>query len=482
MAIVSRWFPQVTTSRRPRAAVALGTAALLIVAWAAGAAFIGLVPPARSRAEAPAESSHLPVLRIDVAAGDITADERSPGTLHVAELGAGAAWEDAASAPASVASPIGIELHGASSIILPKPSYDLELRDDGGDDRPLPLLGLPAHSDWVLHGCGRDDTCLRNALAYALAHDLGRYAPRARFVELFLAGDYRGVYLLVERIRRDADRVALPRPSRDARDGDITGGYIFKMDLGEGHPADPVPRDWVSPVSSTLYSYHYPRFDEITDAQKTYLHNHVAEFERVMQGSRWNDSDAGYRAWIDVPSWVDFALLQELSNNIDAYQKSHYFQKWPRSRGGKLALGPIWDFDNAFGSTPVRDGHRTDVWAHRMNRFAPGEKIAYEPPGILPHVPAYWERLWADRAFQTELRCRWDTLRAGPLRLDAISARIEQWRSQQAAAQRRDDARWGIAEAYDQRLARLRTWMSARLSWMDGNLPGACAVTRHARR
>jgi hypothetical protein len=326
----------------------------------------------------------------------------------------------------------------------------------------------------VLHGCGRDDTCLRNALAYELARDLGTYAPRTRFIELYFHGQYHGVYLLVERIRRDDARVSLPKPARDSREGDISGGYIFKMDLAEGHPADAVPRDWVSPTSSIVYSYHYPRFDDITAAQQTYLADHVAEFERMMLSSRWADAAEGYPAWIDVASWVDFALLQELSNNIDAYLKSHYFQKWPQSRGNKLALGPIWDFDNAFGSTQVRDGHRTDVWAHHMNRFGPGDRGPYQPPGVAAFVPAYWERLWSDPAFQKHLRCRWDRLRAGPLHLDSINGRIGHWTSELASAQPRDAARWEIAESYDRRVDRLKTWVSARLSWIDMNLPGAC--------
>src|SRR5918993_69747 len=200
----------------------------------------------------------LPVVTIEVGGADISQSARTPGTLRVIEDHDGS-LKDLAARPVAVQSAIGIEIRGATSVILPKKSYDIELQNDQGGDRKLPLAGLPSDSDWALHGCGNDGTCLRNALAYALGRELGRYAPRTRFVELFLDGQYRGVYLLVERIRRDSHRVDLPKPADEASTGDITGGYIFKLDLAEGRPDDPILRDWVSRVSPLVYSYHYPR-------------------------------------------------------------------------------------------------------------------------------------------------------------------------------------------------------------------------------
>ena len=466
---MSTWYGRLAgLFRRPPSRIKI--LLVCVAASAAGIAAIGWPSDAifSERLEA------VPTFRIDVAGEAITKDGKTDGTLTVVEEYDGA-WVEVGSADASMASPIAIDLHGSSSLRFPKKSYGVELRDDGGDDRALPLLGLPAHSDWVLHGCGLDDTCLRNALAYELARELGQYAPRTRFIELFLDRRYHGMYLLVERIRRHDDRVALPKPAGRTGRGDITGGYIFKLELAEGTPDDEILRDWVSPVSSLVYSYHYPRYDDITDAQKQYLQDHVSAFERVMLGSQWNDPDTGYRQWIDVASWVDFALLQELSHNPDAYQKSHFFQKWPQSRGNRIALGPLWDFDAAFGIDDVRDTRRTDVWAHHMNRFPPGARVVYDPPGLVPHVPPYWERLWSDAAFQEDLRCRWNTLRQGPLHLDAITAHIDRWTSELSDAQPRDDARWALTEPYAARVDRLEAWVAARLSWMDRNLPGACA-------
>src|SRR5687768_3387080 len=134
---------------------------------------------------------------IDVGGSDITQKARTRGTLKVIEDHDGT-LKDLSTRAVTTQSAIGIEIRGATSVVLPKKSYDIELQNDQGGDRKLPLVGLPSDSDWALHGCGNDGTCLRNALAYALGRELGRYAPRTRFIELFLDGQYRGVYLRSE--------------------------------------------------------------------------------------------------------------------------------------------------------------------------------------------------------------------------------------------------------------------------------------------
>jgi hypothetical protein len=314
-------------------------------------------------------------------------------------------------------------------------------------------------------------------LVFDLGRELGHYQPRTRFVELFVDEEYQGLYVLMERVRRDKDRVDVPRPARIGAEGDITGGYIFRMDLGEGTPADRVPRDWVSPVSGTVYSYHYPRFNEITGAQRDYLHGHVSRFETMMRSKRWNDPDQGYRRWLDVTSWVDFALIQELSLNPDAYFKSVYLQKWPRSQGDKIAIGPFWDFDLAFGVAEFRDARNMRAWAHTMNRFGT-EPVPYDPPGRAPYVPEYWERLWSDPAFQRDLQCRWQELRRGPLHLDALSAKIDAWSDELAVALPRDAERWNEPRknTYKGAAGELKQFLATRIAWMDANLPAPSAV------
>ncbi len=418
----------------------------------------------------------VPVVMIDLDGRRVVKDRETTGVLNVIEEHDGS-LQDLRRREASTRSGVSVEIHGESSTGLAKKSYRLELLDKDRDELALPLLGLPAASDWVLHSCGYDPICLRNVLAYSLAEKFGHYAPRTRFIELFVDDAYQGLYVLIERVRRHDHRVRLPKPAETTGKGDVSGGYIFRMDLGLGEPTDRPPRDWVSPVSRSIYSYHYPRFDRITSEQKAYLHDHVARFESMMRGSGWNDARSGYRQWLDLRSWVDFALIQELSLNPDAYFKSIYLQKWPRAMGDKIAIGPVWDFDLAFGVAEFRDARNIESWAHTMNRFG-GERVAHDPSRKAPYVPEYWERLWTDPSFQQMLKCRWQQLRRGPLHLPTVHGMIDGWVGQLETVLARDASRWPDLpkNAYTGGAGSLKTFLERRMAWMDTNLPGRCAA------
>jgi len=135
---------------------------------------------------------------------------------------------------------IGIEFRGSSSLALfPKKGYGLETRDELGENLNISLLGMPAENDWVLHGPYSDKTLMRNALAYSIASDVMAYAPRIRFCELIIDDNYKGIYLLTEKIKRDSCRVNVPKLNPDEIDGDdVTGGYILKFDKFDGEEVD----------------------------------------------------------------------------------------------------------------------------------------------------------------------------------------------------------------------------------------------------
>ncbi len=135
------------------------------------------------------------------------------------------------------------------------------------DDTSFSLMGLPAESDWILHGPYSDKALIRNYLAYTLARDMGHYASRTRFCELFLNDQYRGVYVLIERIKRDSARVDIAKLLPTDVTGDqLTGGYIVKIDRSAGDYTD----GWFSPYLGTgsggsgpFFAYSYPQRDKI---------------------------------------------------------------------------------------------------------------------------------------------------------------------------------------------------------------------------
>ena len=133
-----------------------------------------------------------------------------------------------------------IEVRGQTSSGFPKQPYNLELNDPYHNDLEAPLLGLPAESDWVLHNPYSDKSLLNDCLAFELHERMGHYAVRRRFVELFVdqtggrleyPQDYMGVYVLLEKIKVDGNRVDLARLAPEHQsEPEISGGYIFKKD------------------------------------------------------------------------------------------------------------------------------------------------------------------------------------------------------------------------------------------------------------
>ncbi len=392
----------------------------------------------------------VPVLRLAINGQPIERDVEIAGTLTIHES------PDATLAnlgPATLTTAVGVQGRGNFTWSLPKKGYAFELQDGAGGDVARAFLGLPPGSDFALYACYTDKSCLRNALVYALGQELGRWSPRTRFVELFFDDRYQGLYMVWERIRRSPTRVDLPSPALD-----VTGGYIVRHEGGpEGDGSD------FQTSAGVYYRFHYPDVADLTPAQA----DHVRAAWQTMETSVTADP-AGAGAVIDLPSWIDRAIVEEVTHNWDGYVHSVYLTKERDADGGRIAMGPLWDFDLAFGNGNVTGYNcRTDVWAYQIQRGAPDD------------VPAYWRALWADAGFQHAWKCRYQALRTGPLALATFDARIAAWSSFTAAARGRDQARWptiGTAifpncttePSYQAELTYLHDFIAARLTWLDG--------------
>ncbi len=254
-------------------------------------------------------SSNLPILVIEVNQ-EIVDEPKVPARMGLIDNGEGV--RNNLSDPFNAYDgAIGIELRGSSSLFLfPKKSYAVETRDDQGEDQDVELLGLPEEEDWVLHGPYSDKTLMRNVFIYELARRLGGYASRTRFVEVVINGGYVGLYVLMEKIKRDKNRVDISKLNDDEISGDdLTGGYILKIDkeagaeVGgwlSGHPPHFGSSDRV------FYQYHYPKPSDIVSEQESYIQQVITTFENAMAGPQYADPEVGYPAYLDVPAAVDF--------------------------------------------------------------------------------------------------------------------------------------------------------------------------------
>ncbi|MFZ1291267.1 MAG: CotH kinase family protein, partial [Melioribacteraceae bacterium] len=285
---------------------------------------------------------------------------------------------------------ITIELRGSSSMAYPKKQYRLETIDSIGENLNVSLCGLPKENDWILNGPYNDKTLIRNFISYGLSNKLGRYASRTVFCELILNDEFQGLYILLETVKRDKNRVNIAELTNLENEGDeLTGGYIIKIDKMDGENFD----FWYSQYG-TPYQFHYPKPDEITQAQKDYIKKYLNDFENIMFYNSENYSD-----FIDVDSFIDHFIINEFCKNVDAYRLSSYLYKDQDIKNAKLFAGPIWDFNLTFGDAwNEEDLYRSDGWQVNYS-------FVYPYDGF--RVPFWWNKLFDDKYFQEKLSQRW---------------------------------------------------------------------------
>lgn len=381
---------------------------------------------------------------------------------------------------------IGIEKRGSSSqFFFPKKQYAVETRQADGSNRNVALLGFPEENDWILHAPYSDKSLMRNVLVYTLARRLGWYASRTRYCEVVLNGDYQGVYVLMETIKWDDNRVDIARLRPDEVSGDdLTGGYIVKVDKTDGADvsgwwsAYPAP---ANPARGIFYQYHYPRPDEIVPAQEAYIQAFIEGFEDLMHSPDFADPARGYPSMLDVASFVDYFILNEVSRNVDGYRLSAFLYKDKDSTDGRLVMGPVWDYNLAFGNADYYNG--SGIAGFQVD-FAVAEDAF--------HLPFWWGRLLEDPAFAEAIEVRWRDLRQTILHSDSLTAWVDATAASLGEAQARNFQRWPVfgeyvwpnayvGASYEDEVDYLKRWMRDRLVWLDEHIGEAARVGTETR-
>jgi spore coat protein CotH len=370
---------------------------------------------------------------------------------------------------------VGIELRGSTSQSFPKKPYGFETRDNTGEDLDVSLLGMPKESDWTLNATYNDKSLMRDGLAYILAGSVMEYAPRVRYCELVLNNSYMGIYLLIEKIKRDKSRVDISKMEVTDNSGDaLTGGYIIKLDKTTGSNSR---SGWFSrykpftgALKNTYFQYEYPSVDNITDAQKNYIQNHIHNVEDVIASNDYKNIISGYRKYIDVNSLMDFIIINELTKNPDGYRLSTFFYKERDSDGGKLKLGPVWDFNLGFGNVDYcTQGNPEGLVIQDFNKVCPND-------GWVIHF--WWKKFLDDPDFYDSLKRRWQHLRKNQFSLEKINQKVDSISSLLAGPQVRNFTKWPvmgkyvwpnyyIGKSYNEEVNWLKWWIANRINYLD---------------
>jgi hypothetical protein len=320
---------------------------------------------------------------------------------------------------------IAIELRGQASQAFPKKPYAIET------NRRVRLLGMPRERDWILNAAYTDPTLMRDALAHDAARSLGLAASLTRHVQLRLNGRYRGVYVLME----------APELSDRRVQGDALLELTGQPKLGRGDESFP---------STTGRRVRYAEPDEADKKKARAARRAVEAFEAALGGPGW-------RAHLDEASAVDYVLHAELLKNQDAFYSSTYLHQ---RTDGKLAMGPVWDYDLSAGNTVEPTISAPEGW------LLPGRPWA----GVL----------LADPGFQAALAARWRTLRSGGLLEELLRTVDRHARTLHAPAQR-NFKRWRtlalpvfrnqpVHGSHPAAVAALKDWLIRRAAWMDAAL------------
>ncbi len=371
---------------------------------------------------------------------------------------------------------IGIEIRGSTSQQYPKKGYGLETRDELGNNLNVSLLGMPTENDWILYGAYPDKSLMRNEITYALFFDIQDWSPRYVYCELVINDEYLGVYTLMEKIKRDDDRIDIARLDEDDIAGDsLTGGYIIKIDKTTGASSE----TWISDYQDKLkFLYHDPQYDEMQIQQLNYIENYVRDFEDAVYSPEFEDSLVGYRAYINVGSFIDFMLMQELGRTVDGYRSSSFMYKDKDSKGGKLTCGPMWDFNLSYGNADYCEAFDTIGWQY---------EFAEACPWFNTEPPEWWPRLLEDTTFSNELQCRWLYLRSTILSTEYINNWIDSTAQYLDESQERNFTKWPIlgeyvnwnyfvGETYEEEIDYLKWWFQSRSAILDEHLPGNCNI------
>jgi hypothetical protein len=356
---------------------------------------------------------------------------------------------------------IGIHVRGETSRRFPKKQYAMELRADGEDtDAGRPLLGLPANSDWVLSDpVAYDRSLIRNALAFELSNRIGRYAPRTRFAEVFMVDDggdvrvenFLGFFTLIEKIGRDPERVNVSRlPEGAASTPALTGGFILRID--KGAPDFNAAGRWLQFV--------YPDAEDMMSPERRpqldFIRTFIDAFGQAASAADFKHPSTGrhYSEFIDVDAWIDHHILNALTKNVDALRISAYFHK---ERGGRLAAGPVWDFDRSLGTPYDQRAAEPEEWNQSWN------STDYFNEG-------WWRLLFSDPDFRSRYKARFKVLLNGEFSADNLDRIVDGMVARVGDAADRNLRRWPAfaspESSHVAEIAVLKDFLRRRVAWI----------------
>lgn len=347
---------------------------------------------------------------------------------------------------------------GNSTWAKPKKPYRIKL------DNKASLLGMNSHKDWVLLADYFDKTLLRNITAFELSRIAEMsWTPTSISVEFYLNGKYQGVYALTEQVKVSEERfdIDLVRPT-DITGEALTGDYFLELDFHYDEPSKFKTDGQELPIM-------FKDPEEPTSEQFAYVRDFFNNAETVLYSDNFEHQEEGYRKYIDVESFIDYYIVQELSKNVDGNMRGSCYLALRRN--GKIEQPLVWDFDLAFGNADYI------TWEQ-------GASSADWDGWYIKTCSPWFDRFFEDPAFVSELKKRWNQLKPeldqlpGFIKDNALMLDYAQVRN--FGPEANGGAGWDInlvewntsriRGSYDAEVDYLVSFVEKRIKWLDTNI------------
>ncbi len=314
----------------------------------------------------------------------------------------------------------------------PKKAYQMKF------DSKTELLGMPKDKKWIFLAEHSDKTLMRNRIAFEMGY-LSKldWTPQSVFAEVFVNNKYNGTYHITQKVEESSNRVNL---------GDT--GYLLEIDQLERMESDDVffyTSDFLINIKEPEVAYDSEEFN--------YAKNLINEFETVLKGVQFKDPTNGYAKYIDLDSFIDWYLISEITKNVDSKDWSSIFMNV--IPGGKIKMGPLWDFDLAFGNVDYADSQY--------------------PEGFWVKDHKWYARLFQDPLFVSRVKNRFLYFKKNQ---NLIIDKIDFYANYLSLAQKENDDKWDIIgnyawpnpvvyNTYEEEVEHLKNWYIKRMNWLD---------------
>ena len=330
-----------------------------------------------------------------------------------------------------------IEFRGSSSKYYPKRSYTVKFKNI----KNVHWQGLSIMGDWVLYAPYADRSCIRNTIAEYLFKQMGHYSTSSVFTKLYINNEYMGLYELREKI--DLDKPGLK---------DALG--ILKIDKTTGKKKQKAA-SFLSPDVNILEHDLAKGFTFETTFKS------VQQFENAL-----SDTTADINKFAVLNSLVDYFLFSEFANSPDAYRSSCYFQV---NKEGRISMGPVWDYDLAFGNSTLYEGQNDKGWRYL---------ISENKSPFYTEAPIWWSLLIKRTSFKKAAIHRWEQLRQNSFSNHRLNLLVDSITQSIQLSLEGNFNKWPVIgrqiqwaappqKSYQGELDYLKQWMVKRAQWMD---------------